>query len=107
MLLLLSFAFPAHLFAPLTRPTHPFTPMHTDPLVLSPTCPSTPDLPLQLANGFEHHVRFDHHIWNYIFFFHYLQIKPFDELTGIEQYAPSTTNPLPNAVMLWSIVGKI
>eukprot|EP01061_Rhynchopus_euleeides_P047402 TRINITY_DN9485_c2_g1_i1.p1 TRINITY_DN9485_c2_g1~~TRINITY_DN9485_c2_g1_i1.p1 ORF type:complete len:443 (+),score=233.20 TRINITY_DN9485_c2_g1_i1:103-1431(+) len=41
------------------------------------------------AVGFEHHIKNDHNMWNYIFFIHHLQKKDPDEFTGQESYVHS------------------
>ncbi|KAJ9456238.1 Inositol 1 [Diplonema papillatum] len=41
------------------------------------------------ADGFEHHIKNDHNMWNYIFFIHHLQKKDPDEFTGQESYVHS------------------
>ena len=38
------------------------------------------------AVGFEHHIKNDHNMWNYIYFVHHLQKKDPDEFTGQESY---------------------
>ena len=59
------------------------------------------------AVGFEHHIKSDHNMWNYIFFIHHLQKKDPDEFTGQESYVHSMMNlgdlsffPLNKAVCL-------
>ena len=39
--------------------------------------------------GFEHHVKAEHNMWNYVFFMHFLKMKPRDELNGAEDYCLS------------------
>eukprot|EP01012_Entosiphon_sulcatum_P029895 TRINITY_DN3662_c0_g1_i1.p1 TRINITY_DN3662_c0_g1~~TRINITY_DN3662_c0_g1_i1.p1 ORF type:complete len:2350 (-),score=412.26 TRINITY_DN3662_c0_g1_i1:15-7031(-) len=36
--------------------------------------------------SFAHHVEFDHNMWNYLYFFHFLQKKAQEENTGQEEY---------------------
>eukprot|EP00760_Papus_ankaliazontas_P013907 PhM_4_TR15917/c0_g2_i1/m.26276/K04959/ITPR2; inositol 1,4,5-triphosphate receptor type 2 len=36
--------------------------------------------------GFEHHYHHDHNMWQYLYFMHYLTLKPYDELSGQEHY---------------------
>jgi len=38
------------------------------------------------ALGFNHHIKFDHNMWKYLYFFVYLDIKDNDEYTFIEEY---------------------
>eukprot|EP01062_Namystynia_karyoxenos_P080737 TRINITY_DN8739_c0_g1_i3.p1 TRINITY_DN8739_c0_g1~~TRINITY_DN8739_c0_g1_i3.p1 ORF type:complete len:2412 (+),score=913.63 TRINITY_DN8739_c0_g1_i3:92-7327(+) len=38
------------------------------------------------ADGFEHHIKNDHNMWNYIFFIHFLRKKNTDEYTGQESF---------------------
>jgi inositol 1,4,5-triphosphate receptor type 1 len=38
------------------------------------------------ASGFKHHIKHDHNIWSYLYFFMYLDNKDQDEFTFIEEY---------------------
>jgi len=40
----------------------------------------------QKALGFKHHTKKDHNLWNYLFFFLFLDIKNKDEFTASETY---------------------
>jgi hypothetical protein len=39
-----------------------------------------------VSGGFEHHIRYEHNMWHYLFFMHYVQIKPVEDLNGAEHY---------------------
>ena len=36
--------------------------------------------------GFENHIQFDHHLWNYLFYMYHLKKKEETDYTGIESY---------------------
>ena len=38
------------------------------------------------AGGFKHHIKFNHYMWNYLYFLAYLKYKDPNEFTGIESY---------------------
>ena len=38
------------------------------------------------GHGFRHHIKREHHIWNYVYLRRYLNTKPHTEYTGQEQY---------------------
>jgi len=40
----------------------------------------------QKALGFTHHIKHDHKLWNYLYFFIYLELKDKDEFTAAEEY---------------------
>lgn len=37
-----------------------------------------------MGGGFEHHIKVNHYMWNYVFFMAYLKYKDSTEYTGIE-----------------------
>jgi hypothetical protein len=40
----------------------------------------------KVKNGFAHHYKFEHNMWDYIFYKAYLNKKPETEYTGTESY---------------------
>ena len=38
------------------------------------------------GKGFAHHLREDHHVWNYLFYIYYLKKKDDTEFNGIESF---------------------
>lgn len=38
------------------------------------------------SGGFEHHFTFEHHMWDYLFYMHYVKLKPSDEHNGSEGF---------------------
>jgi len=38
------------------------------------------------ALGFKHHIKHDHNVWNYLYYFIYLDEKDEDEYTFVEEY---------------------
>lgn len=38
------------------------------------------------AGGFQHHVKYEHNMWHYLFFMHYVQLKPVEDLNGGEHH---------------------
>ena len=45
-----------------------------------------PTLLVALLQGFDHHVRFEHNMWSYIFFFIHLNGTKVNDYTALEMY---------------------
>ena len=39
-----------------------------------------------MGGGFDHHIKVNHYMWNYVFFMAYLKYKDPTDYTGIEQF---------------------
>lgn len=48
--------------------------------------------------GFEYHIKFEHNLWNYLFYVAYVQNKDHTEYTGMESYV---ANQIENEEIDW------
>ncbi len=40
----------------------------------------------QFADGFENHIKRDHHLWNYLYYLYHLRTKESTDYDGVESY---------------------